>query len=70
MSVPKQTLTRDTNPPNTGIELAMMYAITAVPKVQLNHTTKCIGVFVERYRELFKSRTKRYLAGIWNASNV
>ena len=53
---------RDTRSPKTGMELAIMYAIPAIPMVQLSQVIQCLAVFSARCRVPLKSLTKMYLA--------
>ena len=54
----------ETSPSKTGMALAMMYATTVTPSVQLNHTSQWIGLLLVRWREPRRMWTKMYLAGI------
>ena len=63
--VPRRAPTRDTKSLNTGIALAIIYAMIAIPDVQLSQVTQWIIVFAVRCLEPCKMRMKIYLAGNW-----
>lgn len=64
MSGPSRAPISETSPSKTGMALAMMYATTVTPSVQLNHTSQWIGLLLVRWREPRRMWTKMYLAGI------
>lgn len=55
---------RETSESKTGIVLAIMYAITIMPNVQLNQQTQWVIVLLFRWREPRRRWTKMYFAGI------
>lgn len=61
---------RETKESKTGIVLAMMYAITMIPKVQLSQQTQWVIVLLFRWREPRRRWTKMYFAGICRAEVV
>lgn len=63
MRVPSKAPTRETRPPNTGMELAIMNAVTVLVMVQANQVIQCKLVFWVRCLVPFRMRTKQYFAG-------
>lgn len=49
--VPSRAPIKETRASNAGIVLAMMYAITVMPKVQPSQQAQCVKVLVFRWRE-------------------
>lgn len=60
-SVPRRAPISETRPPKTGIELAIINAVMAMPKVQLNQVAQWTKVGVARWTDPRSMRTKRYL---------
>ncbi len=63
--VPSKVPMSETKELNTGTELAMMYAITAMPEVQLSQVTQWVTVLLFGCREPRSMWTKMYFAGIF-----
>lgn len=64
ISVPRSAPISETRPPNTGIALAMTYAVKVTPPVQPNHVAQWRKVGSVRWYEPRSMRTKTYLAAI------
>lgn len=64
MSEPSKAPMSETNESNTGIALAMMYAITVMPKVQPSQVIQCMGVLLVKCREPRRMWMKMNFAGI------
>lgn len=48
MSGPNSAPMSETRPSKTGMALAMMYATTVTPSVQLNQTSQWVGLLLAR----------------------
>lgn len=62
--VPRRAPISDTSASNTGMLLAIIYATTVMPSVQLSQHTQWVMVLVFRWREPRRRWTKIYFAGI------
>ncbi len=61
--VPSSAPISETRLLNTGIALAMIYAVITTPNVQRSQVVQCRRVLVERCLVLRRRRTKIYLLG-------
>lgn len=61
--VPRRAPTSDTRPPNTGMELAITYAIMVLVIVQPSQTSQWVRVLSVRCLDPLRRRMKMYLAG-------
>jgi hypothetical protein len=68
--VPSNAPMRETKESNTGTELAMIYATTAMPEVQLSQVTQWVMLLLFRCREPRRMWTKMYFAGIFTFNCV
>ena len=63
MSVPSREPISETSESKTGMALAMMYAITVTPKVQLSQVIQCVGELLARCLVPWRMWMKMYFAG-------
>lgn len=61
--VPRREPISETRESKTGIALAMMYAITTAPRVQLSQVIQCVGLLLVRCLEPFRMCRKMDFAG-------
>lgn len=61
--VPSKAPTNETRPSKTGMALAIMYAIRAMPKVQPSQAAQWVIVLEARCLDPRRARTKMYFAG-------
>lgn len=70
INVPNKAPTSDTKLWNTGIPLAMQYAMMVIAPVQHNQVVQCCQVFAARCLEPRRTRTMKYLAVNWGMISI
>lgn len=63
INVPRNAPIKDTRALNTGMALAMIYAIRTTPPVQLSHVIQWVQVFEAKCLVPRSRRTKEFFAG-------